>query len=133
MKITEFRKLIREEVRKVVKEITYNLNTGEYEEDSPKNQKFSKKGLDALIQQGLQIDRDFKTQNQNKKAQETDWYELDWDFSDSDSVNFGDFEVDIDQFKKGIKDGYVIDDNGDKRSINKSIIKDILQSYKENY
>ena len=57
----------------------------------------------------------------------------DWDFSDSDSVNFGDFEVDIDQFKQGIKNGYVIDDNGNKRSIDKSTIKDILLSYKENY
>ena len=106
MKKTEFRKLIREEVRKVIKEANVTMS-GDYN------------------------DSDFD--GPAKKAQETDWSELDWDFSDSDSVNFGDFEVDIDQFKKGIKNGYVIDDNGDKRSINKSIIKDILQSYKENY
>jgi len=63
----------------------------------------------------------------------TNWDDLDLDFSDSDSVNFGDFEVDINQFKKGLKNGYVIDDNGVKRDIDKVTIKSILQSYKENW
>jgi len=63
----------------------------------------------------------------------TNWNDLDLDFSDSDSVNFGDFEVDINQFKKGLKNGYVIDDNGVKRDIDKVTIKSILQSYKENW
>jgi hypothetical protein len=34
------------------------------------------------------------------KEAETSWNELDWDFSDLDSVNFRDFEVDIDQFNQ---------------------------------
>ena len=89
--------------------------------------------IDDLIQRSLQANKISKAQNQSKNPQETDWNQLDWDFSDSDSVNFGDFEVDIDQFKQGIKNGYVIDDNGNKRSIDKSTIKDILLSYKENY
>jgi hypothetical protein len=63
----------------------------------------------------------------------TNWNDLDWDFSDSDSVNFGNFEVDINQFKKGLKNGYVIDDNGVKRGIDKATIESILQSYKENW
>ena len=71
MKITEFRKLIREEVRKVIKEAGATMS-GDYN------------------------DSDFD--GPAKKSQETDWSELNWDFSDSDSVNFGDFEVDIDQF-----------------------------------
>ena len=70
--------------------------------------------------------------NQNKKTVETPWNELDQDFSDSDSVNFGKFEVDIDQFKQASKNGYVIDDNGVKRSIDKLTLKYILQSYREN-
>ena len=88
--------------------------------------------IDDLIQQGLQADRTIKAQNQNKKSIETPWNELDWDFSDSDSVNFGNFEVDIDQFLQAKKNGYVIDDNGVKRIIDKLTLKYILQSYKEN-
>ena len=88
--------------------------------------------IDDLIQKGLQADRTIKAQNQNKKAIETPWNELDQDFSDSDSVNFGKFEVDIDQFKQASKNGYVIDDNGVKRIIDKPTLKDILQSYREN-
>jgi hypothetical protein len=88
--------------------------------------------IDDLIQQGLQADRTIKAQNQNKKSIETPWNELDWDFSDSDSVNFGDFEVDIDQFLQAKKNGYVIDNNGVKRIIDKLTLKYILQSYKEN-
>lgn len=88
--------------------------------------------IDDLIQKGLQADRTIKAQNQNKKAIETPWNELDQDFSDSDSVNFGKFEVDIDQFKQASKNGYVIDDNGVKRIIDKPTLKYILQSYREN-
>ncbi len=88
--------------------------------------------INDLIQRGLQMQKDIELQNQNKPPQETNWEELDWDFSEEDSVNFGDFEVDIDQFKKGIKNGYIIDNNGNKRSIYKNMIKSILQSYKEN-
>ena len=68
----------------------------------------------------------------NKRVIETDWWELDMDFSDSDSINFGDFEVDIDKFKQGSKDGYVIDNNGDKRIIDKATLKLILKDYREN-
>lgn len=88
--------------------------------------------IDDLIQKGLQADRIIKAQNQNKKAIETPWNKLDQDFSDSDSVNFGKFEVDIDQFKQASKNGYVIDNNGVKRIIDKPTLKDILQSYREN-
>ena len=41
-----------------------------------------------------------KTLNTNTLPIVTDWNTLDWDFSDSDSVNFTDFEVDIDEFKQ---------------------------------
>jgi len=114
-------------------EVTYNLETGEYEEDSPKNKNFTPKELDDFIQKGLQADRTIKAQNQNKPPQETDWNELDMDFSDSDTINFGKFEIDIDRFKQGSKDGYVIDDDGVKRNIDKSTLKSILQSYRENW
>ena len=66
------------------------------------------------------------------KEAETSWNELDWDFSDLDSVNFRDFEVDIDQFLQASKKGYVIDNDGVKRIIDKLTLKYILQSYKEN-
>ena len=114
-------------------EVTYNLETGEYEEDSPKNKNFTPKELSNFLQKGLQSDKNIKTQNQNKPPQETDWFDLDMDFSDSDSINFGKFEIDIDKFKQGSKDGYVIDDDGVKRNIDKSTLKSILQSYRENW
>ena len=66
------------------------------------------------------------------KEAETSWNELDWDFSDLDSVNFRDFEVDNDQFLQASKKGYVIDNDGVKRIIDKLTLKYILQSYKEN-
>ena len=66
------------------------------------------------------------------KEVEISWNELDWDFSDLDSVNFRDFEVDIDQFLQASKKGYVIDNDGVKRIIDKLTLKYILQSYKEN-
>ena len=60
-----------------------------------------------------------------------DWADYDWDFSDSDSIDFGKFEVDIAEFKRNTK-GFVVDNNGKERKIDKATIKDILQSYREN-
>ena len=74
-----------------------------------------------------------KTLNTNTLPIVTDWNTLDWDFSDSDSVNFTDFEVDIDEFKQGKKNGYVTDDDGVNRSIDKVTVKLILEDYKENW
>jgi len=69
----------------------------------------------------------------DKNMKTVNWNELDVDFSDSDSINFGDFEVDIDNFKKGSKDGYVIDNDGVKRIIDEVTVKVILEDYKENW
>ena len=74
-----------------------------------------------------------KTLNTNTLPIVTDWNTLDWDFSDSDSVNFTDFEVDIDEFKQGKKNGYVTDDDGVKRIIYKVTLTLILEDYKENW
>ena len=74
-----------------------------------------------------------KTLNTNTLPIVTDWNTLDWDFSDSDSVNFTDFEVDIDEFKQGKKNGYVTDDDGVKRIIDKVTVTLILEDYKENW
>ena len=74
-----------------------------------------------------------KTLNTNTLPIVTDWNTLDWDFSDSDSVNFTDFEVDIDEFKQGKKNGYVTDDDGVKRIIDKVTVNLILEDYKENW
>jgi hypothetical protein len=81
--------------------------------------------FNALIKSNLNEDNDSPIP--------TDWYDLDWDFSDSYTIDFGDFEVDFDEFKPGIKNGYVVDSNGVKRAIDKSTIKTILQSYRENF
>jgi hypothetical protein len=69
----------------------------------------------------------------DKNMKTVNWNKLDVDFSDSDSINFGDFEVDIDNFKKGSKDGYVIDNDGVKRIIDEVTVKIILEDYKENW
>lgn len=67
------------------------------------------------------------------KTLNTNWMGLDWDFSDSDSVNFGDFDVTIDQFEQGKESGYVIDLDGIKRTIDETTIKLILEDYQENW
>ena len=86
-----------------------------------------------LDDRGIQEKYNVELIGDNKKAIETDWNELDMDFSDSDTINFGKFEIDIDRFKQGSKDGYVIDDDGVKRNIDKPTLKSILQSYRENW
>ena len=93
--------------------------------------------LAGLLTENKEVDdlikKDLETKNINSTAIKTNWNDLDWDFSDSDSVSFGDFEVDMDQFKTGSKKGYVVDNDGVKRDIDKATIKFILQSYKENW
>ena len=63
----------------------------------------------------------------------TNWYKLNWDFSDDESVNFGYFDVDLDQFKQASKNGYVIDDSGRKRIIDEPTAKAILDDYEDNW
>jgi len=89
--------------------------------------------LRQLIREEIQEVLGEETSTPSDKIHQTDWNQLDWDFSNSDSINFGDFEVDINQFKQGIKNGYVIDDNGYKRSIDKDTFSNILSSYIENW
>jgi hypothetical protein len=89
--------------------------------------------IDDLIQKSLQAQRDFISKNQNKPPQDINWNNLDWDFSDEDSVDFGNFEVDVDQFTKKFNGEYIVDNDGVKRNIDKSTVKAILQSYKENW
>ena len=81
-------------------------------------------GIDDLIRRGLEI------QNQNKNSK-NNWVDLDWDFSDPDSVDFGKFEVGIDQFRN-FNGKFVIDSDGKKRSITQDIVDSILDSYEEN-
>jgi hypothetical protein len=74
-----------------------------------------------------------KTLDKNTLPIMTDWFKLDMDFSDSDSIDFTDFEVDIDEFKQGKKNGYVVDTDGVKRIIDKVTVKLILEDYEENW
>ena len=81
-------------------------------------------GIDDLIRQSLEM------QNQNKNLK-NNWVDLDWDFSDPDSVDFGKFEVGIDQFQN-FNGKFVIDSDGKKRPITQDMVDSILDSYKEN-
>ena len=73
---------------------------------------------------------------ENETLNNTDWGDLDWDFSDSSEISFqnGDtsFQVNIKQFKQKFN-GKIVDTEGKERSIDKKIFDDILESYLENF
>ena len=80
--------------------------------------------FDDWLRQGLELQ---KNQSKSKNS----WIDLDWDFSDPDSVDFGKFEVSIDQFQN-FNGKFVIDSDGNKRPITQDIVDSILDSYEEN-
>ena len=68
--------------------------------------------------------------------EETDWSNLEPDFSDSSEISFENedtsFQVSIEQFQQDFN-GFVVDTEGKKRAIDKKIFDDTLESYLENW